>query len=683
MNAETDEKKQSIKGISVLNPVDVEKDYLDFTVDYAIKNGYNHFQIIGPIHNPVKGNVDGMITLKKYARFNDGKDLKYVEYCKKTINAAIEKTSAHGIKNYMWHHELELPADFGEVYPEILNESGDIEVTSPAVKDYLENKIIDFYDEYPKMDGLILTLHETRVPLLKLKNQKLGKIERVKYVTEILYKTSEKLGKELIVRPFASLEEDYVLMLKAYEEISTEMPVMDKWTQFDWSLTLPNNAFFKKIKKNPLFVETDIFGEYFGKGRFPLMLKEHIKDKVKYCDGFSPIGYVSRIDRAGCHPFGDVNEVNLVIMNACMNGEDVDAKIKEFFREKYPLAAREVEKIMETTEETLRKTIYLKGYYFSELSRFPSLNHCKNHFYFEMMKENYKIASDEWFIPHAWERGSLESVTKEKDEAVQFATDMLNELNGLKDKIEKNEFNKLFVKFKNLFYCTKVWRTLVDVFFNYANYFDKKDSAYEKKFFASLGELESIKSTATKELGGEFYCMLGDGAGGNGTFSNDLIGTFVKEIKESFAAEKTATESLAAESPYDFIVCGGANEAHELKKEVNFSDTLIMDGKLMRICGNKKGAEWSAVNAHGWFSYLVKVRPNEKNKIVVTTKSLGDSLDFCVDIDGEKSVINKKTDGKITDTVFEYTEAEGKNFVRIRFDRISKNTPAVLSVKTL
>ena len=89
---------------------------------------------------------------------------------------------------------------------------------------------------------------------MKLKNQKLGKIERIMYVTGILYDTCRSLGKELVVRPFASIEEDYELMTRAYEQISGDMVIMDKWTQFDWSLTLPVNAFFHKIRSNPLLL---------------------------------------------------------------------------------------------------------------------------------------------------------------------------------------------------------------------------------------------------------------------------------------------------------------------------------------------------------------------------------------------------------------------------------------------
>jgi len=56
-----------VRGISVVNPDEVERNYLLFCIDYAIKNNYNHVQITGPIHDPVKGNIDGMTFYKKYS----------------------------------------------------------------------------------------------------------------------------------------------------------------------------------------------------------------------------------------------------------------------------------------------------------------------------------------------------------------------------------------------------------------------------------------------------------------------------------------------------------------------------------------------------------------------------------------------------------------------------------------
>lgn len=663
-------------GISVLNPVDIEQDYLDFTVDYAIQNKYNHVQLIGPIHNPVKGNIDGMTYYKKYACFNDEKDSAYVDYNLDVVNKALKKLHDAGIKSYMWHHELELPLTFSDAFPEVLNSDGDIEVSHPLVTDFLQNKIKDFFDAYPYMDGIILTLHETRVPLLKLKNQKLSKGERVKLVTKVLYDTCVSLGKKLICRPFASIEEDYEMMTRAYEEISTDMVIMDKWTQFDWSLTLPDNAFFAKIKNNPILVETDIFGEYFGKGCFPLMLKEHIEHKIEYCAKFSPDGFCSRIDRAGRHPFGDVNEVNLYIMNACTKGEDVDKAIDDFFESKYPGYGDKVREIMENTEEILRRIIYLKGYYFSELSLFPQLNHSKNHFYFEMMREDYALCSGEWFIPKNWLRGSIEGVIAEKQSAVDMANKVYDKLQLLKGKLDDKEFEKLNVKFLNLKICASVWRVLVDVFYNYAKYFELKDEKYEKDFYLAINKLDELNEQGKALLGANFYCVQGDAVLVNK--AKEFITSFTSQTVESFKVEKETTLAIEKEKPYDFVVCGGGNEHHKIKKEVNFSDTLILDGKLARVPGStRKG--WSSVNAHGWFSYEIAVKPNSENVIQVQMGSETKKLDVKVTVNDQETIIKKDIDGVETVTL-KFT-AGAENNVRVRFDRLTSYTPCIFTIK--
>ena len=672
--------RKMIKGMSALNPVDVERDYLMYTVDYAISHGFDHYQLIGPIHDPVKGNIDGMTYSKKYSRFNGEKNMDYVNYCLEAVNEALEKLSAAGVRTYMWHHELDLPSGFGEAFPEALNEYRDIEVTHPAVKDYLVHKITDFFEEYPKMDGIILTLHETKVPLLKLKNQKLDKISRVKYVTEILYTTCKELGKELIVRPFASIEEDYEMMTKAYEEISPDLVIMDKWTQFDWSLCLPDNRFYAKIKNNPLFVETDIFGEFFGKGRLPLMLKDHITRKFRYCEGFNPIGYVSRVDRAGLDPFGEVGEVNLEIMQAVMNGEDVDARIEKFFCAKYGEAAPIVREIMERTEDVLIKTIYLKGYYYSQLSLFPKLNHSKNHFYFEMMRDDYDIASNEWFIPIGWDRGSLESVMEEKRSAMEESEKLLSRLISVRSLIPEGEWDNIYLKFKNLELITKVWKALTDCFYAYAKFFEYGEDKYKSDFYSSLDKLTELSDTGARQLGDSFYCISGDSLAGGGRY--ELIGMFVKDAKESFEAEEKATLRLRSEGHRDFIVCGGGAEGHRLMKEVNFSDTMVKDGSLCRIPGNMAGAEWSAINAHGWFSYDISVAPEQENNITVDLSGY--------ERDGIGRLDVKVTIGEVSEELhFESAERRCISFkykagksdrVRIRFDRISGYTPHIYEI---
>ncbi len=675
-------KRDMIKGIAVNNPWDIDKDYLLFTIDYAAKMGFDHVQIVGPIHDVVRGNCDGMTPYRKYSQFNDEKDMPYVEHNLDAVNAACEKAAAYGIKTYMWHHELELPNNFREAYPETLNNYGDIEVTHPIIKDFLENKIIDFFYHYPKMDGLILTLHETKYPLLKLKNQKLDKIQRVKYVTQILYDTCKSLGKELIVRPFASIEEDYQMMLNAYEEISTDMLVMDKWTQFDWSLTMPHNQFFKKIQKNPLFVEADIFGEFFGKGHLPLMLKDHIAKKFEYCESFAPKGYVARIDRSGQIPFGGVNEVNNDIMRAHYYGEDPDAAIDAFMEAKYPGAGAEVKAIMERTEEVLIKTIWVKGYYYSQLSLFPNINHSKNHFYFEMMRKNSEIASNEWFIPKNWKPVTIESIMEEKDEAVKEAAELYDKLCALEDKIDAEEFKKIRTKFCNLKLVTEIWRELTRIFINYVKFFETRDEQYKTALKQAIDAIVALSDKGMEELGEKFYCASTKEVFWKGSGSN-AVNKLVGEIWESFELELEATQRLEKEEGLvDFIVCGGGMEGHKLQKEVNFSDTFAHNGAICRIPGDMRGAKWCSINAHGWFSYEVAVKPGEENTFIIEAEGFNGEMDALVTIGTKEYEIHEKTEGK-KEIRFTYAAAADEKAARIRVDKLSGNTPCVYAIKVM
>ncbi len=671
---------QQIKGMSTANPVDIEEEYIEKTVDYAIARGYEHYQFIGPIHNPVRGNIDGMTLSKKYACFNDEKDEEYVLYNLRVVNNALDRLHAAGIKSYMWHHELDLPSNFSKTYPEVLNENGDVEVSHPLVKDYLEHKINDFFDAYPKMDGIILTLHETKVPLLKLQNQKLDKIGRVKLVTQTLFETCKARGKELIVRPFASIPEDYDMMLKAYESISKDLIVMDKWTQFDWSLTLPHNVFFKQIKNNPLLVETDIFGEYFGKGRLPIMLKKHIEEKYAYCQSFAPTGYVNRIDRDGKHPFGTVNEVNLEIMQALMENRNVDEAIDGFFAREYPEVAEGLKAVMLSTEDLNRKLLNNKNYYFMEGSFFPELNHSKNHFYFEMMKEKCEIASNEWFIPKNWERGAIEEIFEEKEEVVKTAKVLLEKIQSFAGKVEEKRYQSLLMHFQNLYYAAKAWRTLLDVFYAYVRFFESGDERFEKNFYDSVDALLACDQEGRAVVGENIDYYLNNYMFESGKIVH-IVERFAKEITDSFAAEKAGYFALKEKGYTDYILCGGAMEGHKLQKEVNFSDTLLVEGNLCRIPGNRRGVQWSQINGHGWFSYELKIKPNATNTVSLEMGSLTERLDVKITVGEKVFTVQEESPktGKKT-FAFDYTDEKGERVVRIRIDRISPYTPLVYTI---
>ena len=95
----------------------------------------------------------------------------------------------------------------------------------------------------------------------------------------------------------------------------------------------------------------------------------------------------------------------------------------------------------------------------------------------------------------------------------------------------------------------------------------------------------------------------------------------------------------------DFVVCGGFAESHELKKEVNFSDTIFVGDEVCRIPGNKS-SKWSLINAHGWFSYNVKVNPKKDTLVSFVLGSLTDTLNIQIAIGDKTYSINQTIDGK-------------------------------------
>ncbi len=669
-----------IKGMSMCNPVRLERDYLISTAEYAIENGYTHFEMIGPTHDPVRGNCDGMIFYRKYSEFNSDKDSEYVEFCEKLVNEVCDMLAPHGIKTYYWHHELEIPLRFDEIYPEIHNSDGDVEVTHPLIKDFLENKIEDFFHTYPKMDGIVLTLHETRIPLLKLKNQKLDKVERVKYVTEILYNACKRLGKELIVRPFASMASDYDDLMAAYEQISSELVVCDKWTQYDWSLTMPHNEFFDKIKNNPLMVETDIFGEYFGKGFLPIMLKDHIKNKYKYCEGYEPKGYVSRIDRGGFIPFGTPNEVNLEIMSACQDGRDVDAAIDAFFRKNYGEYAKEVRAIMENTEDIQIMMFYINRVEFSMLSLFPSLSYIITAQKVEMFRDKPELEETAWYIPKNYVRPPLKELTDTKRRAVELAEEKLSAVKALEGKLSPEKYHGLYMRFVNMLIAARLWEQLTFCCIGLARYFETKDTAYVGDVKAAMAELKKIDDEGLRLLGEEYYCYaLGRITAGKTTRSN--VPFFITQVSKTFELEVAEIERLEAKGLTDYVVCGGFNERHGMRKEINFSSSHTFDDGVCRLAGSARGKAWSVVKAHGWFSYDLRVKPNAENTITVTARGWdSDNVDFSVTVGDEKTVCRKVSAEKTEFTV-KYTEREGRDKMTVRFDRITEFAPVIYTVE--
>lgn len=191
-----------------------------------------------------------------------------------------------------------------------------------------------------------------------------------------------------------------------------------------------------------------------------------------------------------------------------------------------------------------------------------------------------------------------------------------------------------------------------------------------------MEKIDAIHKEGRELLGEDFYNYYG--ARGFTNCIPEFNGDFVKCLKANFEIEKREFAKIIKENNTDFIICGGALEGHKLQKEVNFSDTLLVDDKQCRIPGNKAGAKWSTINGHGWFSYELKVKKNENNKLIFNFGSSTDNLSVIITIEDKKYIIKEEID-KSKEVVIDYKAKE--DTVRVRIDRIDANTPYLYTIK--
>ena len=181
------------------------------------------------------------------------------------------------------------------------------------------------------------------------------------------------------------------------------------------------------------------------------------------------------------------------------------------------------------------------------MSFFPRLNHCKNHYYFEMMRGNGCIDSNEWFVPEGWERGTVQELLEEKQVAVKKAAELLEALKLLEDKIEKEEYRRLWIKFYNLKLITEIWLTLTKVFVDYAKYFEKSDNVRLTNFEKDVNRLLELNGRGLEQLGEKEYCIKEIDAG-----KKEFIFPYIEETGND--SVRIRFDKIAGEMPCIFTI---------------------------------------------------------------------------------------------------------------------------------
>jgi len=217
---------------------------------------------------------------------------------------------------------------------------------------------------------------------------------------------------------------------------------------------------------------------------------------------------------------------------------------------------------------------------------------------------------------------------------------------------------------------------------HYTKHFELRNEDHAAKLEAALDRLLRLDEEARKVLGEHFYVwQLSHNPNASYTTAKEPVQSFVQDVQESFRLEKALHTRLAAENLTDFIICGGGYEGHRIMKEVNFSDTYLRPDGICRIPGTYRGKSFSTVNAHGWFSYELKVKPGVLNTLIVTANGSEGHIDFDLTI-GECTHEVRTLSPEKTEFAFTFHPGEAES-IRVRIDRITGHTPFIYEIKVL
>ncbi|MGD8240000.1 MAG: hypothetical protein PVH68_15700, partial [Armatimonadota bacterium] len=150
--------------------------YLRRAIDRAAEDGVNHVQL-------------------SHGIIDDIEDLFEHEGLAADIEELATRAHGHGMKVFVWTHEL-------EAVPDGLKSDGKVNLDGPALWRWLRGKYERAFDLVPSIDGVILTFHETDASVYDDGDVRssLPRPDRVTKLVDAMHDVCASRGKALFVR---------------------------------------------------------------------------------------------------------------------------------------------------------------------------------------------------------------------------------------------------------------------------------------------------------------------------------------------------------------------------------------------------------------------------------------------------------------------------------------------------
>ena len=426
------------------------------------------------------------------------------------IRELIELAHQHGIKAYAWTHEL-------DDVPERFMQGGKVAAHGDEFWEWMGERYETLLSALPDIDGVVVTLTETRVPIDddNLVRSPLSPSERLVRMSQTIHGVLHPAGKELILRTFTWIEEDYDWMLDAFEQLPDDVIIMSKVNWGDWYQHFPRNPFIGKVAPHRQYVEFDLTGQYHGDTLTPWVCAEFLQEEMQYALTQNAAGIIGRVEWSG-RAYGSANELNAVAFSGLAHdvGLDLNRFSLEWAREKYGAeAAPHVISALGRTNEIANLLYFTLGFKaFQYSGALKGLSHMDGtRIMHSLFCRDVQARWKPELIPIAEElmqptESTMHKAIAEKERAVVLADACLKDLDRARPHLTGEDYHYLTGLFRNARLIARSWRWIHEAYFHYL-FLRNGDHSQEAPLQRSLGRILELADEVEHRFGDRIYLL--------------------------------------------------------------------------------------------------------------------------------------------------------------------------------
>lgn len=421
-----------------------DMDRLRRAIPMAAEQGINHFQIS---HHIV----------------HDAEDLLNNPERQDQVRELARLCHRHGIQIFSWTHEL-------NAVPDRFRRDGKVDLDDEALWDWVREKYRRFFELAPELDGLILTFHETDVPVYYDDRvlSSLSHPQRVTKLIDAIHDVCRALDKTLYVRTFIYRAEELGWVIEGIQACDPAVCVMSKCEPHDWHPYYPHNPALGRFPGRLQVVEVDLGCEYYGQSRVPYALHRYLRYRLDYALEAGARGAVTRIGRNANSILETPNELNLAVYARLL--DDPYASADDLWREaiaaRYGAAATELEPALTATWDIVNRVWLTQGFYFlNNHSAVPSLSYARSHVGSHSVGKwdrRFRAMEERLARP---DPDLARNAMLEKAIAIEEARKALVRVQGCLARVPEGRRDELRRSFEQLDWCARLWARLADAYF--------------------------------------------------------------------------------------------------------------------------------------------------------------------------------------------------------------------------